>query len=245
MKLLASDRFFKRSRKLGFVVSWNWFEMEAKVMTKNVIKVMVVDDHQLIRHGISRLLSDVKNIKIVGQAHDGETALQMTKDLQPDVVLMDLVMPGIGSLEATKRILRFCKDIKIIIMASNRDNLCPDKLLDIGAVGYLTKDVTIDELIEAIDNVILGGHYVSADLAKKLVMRKFDVEESPLDLLSSRELQVLMLIADGCRTKDIAERFSLSVKTISTYRHRIFNKLKIKNNVELLKLAMQYGLINV
>ncbi len=209
-----------------------------------MINVVIVDDHDLIRAGIRYMLSDVPGIKVVGEADNGEDGLKLARELSPDVVLMDIRMPGVGGLEATRKILHYSPDTKVLVITACADDMHPTRLLQIGAFGYLTKDASVDEMIQAIRTVHAGQRYVNPRVAQQLILKNVkDIEETSFDNLSSRELQIAMMIVKGDKVKDIAVKLNLSPKTVNSYRYRIFNKLKIKGDVELVRLALQYGLI--
>ncbi len=206
---------------------------------------MVVDDHQLVRTGISRLLADAEGIEIVGQASSGEDAIDMIKDVHPDVVLMDVQMPGIGGLEATRRALRVDPDLKIIALTVYDDEPFPSRLMNAGAVGYLTKTANVDEMLSAIKTVCDGERYISSEIAQQLVLKPFNNEAgSPFDTLSSREMQITLMVIGGLRVQEISDNLSLSPKTVNSYRYRIFEKLAVRNDVELTKMSIKHGIID-
>jgi len=206
---------------------------------------MVVDDHQLVRTGISRLLADAEGIEIVGQASCGEDAIDMIKDVHPDVVLMDVQMPGIGGLEATRRSLRVDPDLKIIALTVYDDEPFPSRLMNAGAVGYLTKTANVDEMLCAIKTVCEGERYISSEIAQQLVLKPFNNEAgSPFDTLSSREMQITLMVIGGLRVQEISDNLSLSPKTVNSYRYRIFEKLAVRNDVELTKMSIKHGVID-
>lgn len=209
-----------------------------------MINVVIVDDHDLIRAGIRYMLSDVQGIKVVGEANNGEDAIKLVRELSPDVVLMDIRMPGVGGLESTRKILHYSPDSKVLVITACADDMHPARLLQIGASGYLTKDASVDEMIQAIRSVHVGQRYVNPRVAQQLILKNAkDIEKTSFDNLSSRELQIAMMIVKGDKVKDIAGKLSLSPKTVNSYRYRIFSKLKVKGDVELVRLALQYGLI--
>ena len=210
-----------------------------------MIRVLVVDDHQLVRTGISRLLADIEGIEIIGQAGSGEEAVEQISALHPDVVLMDVQMPGIGGLEATRRALRVDPEIKIIAVTIYDDEPFPSRLLNAGAVGYLTKTADVDEMARAINMVCKGQRYISSEIAQQLALKPFSKEgASPFDALSSREMQITLMVISGLRVQEIAGNLSLSPKTVNSYRYRIFEKLGVKNDVELTKMSIKHGVID-
>ncbi len=210
-----------------------------------MIRVLVVDDHQLVRVGTSRLLADIEGIQIVGQAESGEQAIDMVKDQKPDVVLMDIQMPGIGGLEATRRCLRVDPDLKVVAVTVYEDEPYPSKLLGVGAVGYLTKNADVDEMVRAIRKVMSGQRYISSEIAQQLALRPFSADEaSPFEVLTCREMQITLMVIMGQSAPEISEKLSLSSKTVNSYRYRIFEKMAIKNDVGLTKLAIKHGIID-
>ncbi len=209
-----------------------------------MIDVLLVDDHDLVRTGIKRILSDISGIRVVGEAATGEEAIKACREVKPQVVLMDVKMPGIGGFEATRKLLRLDPDLKVLIISTVDNDVYPSRLLQVGASGYLTKGASMDEMVHAIRMVHSGQRYISPEIANKLAFRHVnDQEESPFDGLSERELQVMIMITKGTKVQEIAEKLHLSPKTVNSYRYRIFEKLQIKNDVELTLLAIRHGLI--
>ena len=209
-----------------------------------MIKVLLVDDHELVRMGIKRLLQDVQGLKVIGEATSGEEAVLMAKDLVPDVVVMDVHMPGIGGLEATRKMIRHNPDIKILALTIYEDEPYPSRLLQAGASGYITKGCDPEEMIRAIRTIHSGQHYITPSIAQQIAIKKVTKdEESPLDVLSERELQIMLMITQGQKVQDISKKLCLSPKTVNSYRYRIFDKLNIKSDVELTLLAVRLGLI--
>ena len=209
-----------------------------------MIKVLLVDDHELVRTGIKRLLEDITDIDVVGEADSGEDALKIAGQDSLDVILMDINMPGMGGLEATRKLMHINPDLKIIIVTMHEDDLFAQRLLKAGATGYLTKGAGVDEIVHAIREVNQSRRYISPDIAQQLALSQFpDHEGSPFDSLSERELQVMMLLMDGIKVNEISEQLCLSPKTVSTYRHRLYDKLNVSNDIELARLAMMHGII--
>jgi two-component system invasion response regulator UvrY len=209
-----------------------------------LIKVLLVDDHELVRLGIKRLLQDVQGVKVVGEASTGEDAVMLAKDLVPDVVIMDVHMPGIGGLEATRKMIRHNPDIKILALTIYEDEPYPSRLLQAGASGYITKGCDSEEMIRAIRTINSGQRYISPAIAQQIAIKRFSKgEESPLDSLSERELQIMLMITQGQKVQDISKKLCLSPKTVNSYRYRIFEKLHINSDVELTLMAMRLGMI--
>lgn len=211
-----------------------------------MIDVLVVDDHDLVRAGITRMLEDVSGIKVVGEAASGEDAIQKCRELHPNVVLMDIKMPGIGGLEATRKLYRIDPDIRVIAVTVCGDDPFPSRLLQAGAAGYVTKGADLDEMVQAIRVVKAGQRYISPEIAQKLALKPFSAEpdESPFDMLSEREIQIAMMIVNCYKVQEISDKLCLSPKTVNSYRYRIFDKLQISSDVELTLLAVRHGMID-
>ena len=211
-----------------------------------MIKVLLVDDHDLVRLGIKKLLNDVGNIEIVGEAASGEEAITLVKKFMPDVVLMDVKMPGIGGLEATKKIVKAYPKVKVLVVTVCGDEPYPTRVLQAGASGYMTKGVSVDEMIQAIKTVHSGSRYLSPEVAQQLALKHLTHKDgSPFDVLSKREMQVLIMITSGQKVNEVADQLFLSPKTVNSYRYRLFEKLKIESDVELTHLAIRHKLIDV
>ena len=210
------------------------------------IKVLIVDDHELVRHGFKSLLGSQDGIDVVDTLSSGEEAVDWCRDHDGDVdvILMDVNMPGIGGVEATHRISKIWPNIGIIIVTVHDEGPLPKKLLNGGARGYLTKGNGVEEMIAAIEDVNSGKHYIAKDIAQQLALSVLPGETNPLDLLSRREIQVLMMIAQGTKTLEISETLNLSPKTISTYRKRLHEKLDVTSDIEMLHLAMKHGVLD-
>ncbi|KJS34082.1 MAG: chemotaxis protein CheY [Pseudomonas sp. BRH_c35] len=211
-----------------------------------MIRVLVVDDHDLVRTGISRMLADISGLQVIGQADSGEDAIRKARELKPDVVLMDVKMPGIGGLEATRKLLRSYPDLKVIAVTICEEDPFPTRLLQAGAAGYLTKGAALEEMVQAIRMVFGGQRYISPQIAQQLALKSFQpqLSESPFDLLSEREIQIALMIANCQKVQSISDKLCLSPKTVSTYRYRIFEKLSITSDVELALLAVRHGMVD-
>ncbi|MBA53098.1 MAG: two-component system response regulator UvrY [Pseudomonadales bacterium] len=211
-----------------------------------MIKVFIVDDHDLVRTGISRMLADVAGIKVVGEAASGEEALKLIRELSPDVVLMDAKMPGIGGLEATRKLLRQNADVRVIAVTACGEEPFPSRFLQAGASGYLTKGAAMDEMVKAIRLVHSGQRYISPDVAQELALKPFRNDSaSPFDQLSEREMQIAMMIVNCQKVQEISDKLFLSPKTVNSYRYRLFEKLGINSDVELTLLAVRHGMLDV
>lgn len=209
-----------------------------------MIKVLIVDDHALVRMGIRRLLDDLPDMDVVGEAQSGEEALALVKTHKPNVVLLDIKMPGIDGWEVTRRLQKSHPDIKVIAVTAMCTDPLPSRILQLGAMGYLTKESGVQEMANAIRKVARGEKYLSAEIAQKMAINSLETARgSPFDALSEREMQVMFMITSGMTVHDICERLFLSGKTVNGYRYRIFEKLGIKNDVELTVLAMKHRII--
>ncbi|HEC16958.1 MAG TPA: two-component system response regulator UvrY [Sedimenticola sp.] len=210
-----------------------------------MIRVMLVDDHELVRTGFRRILEESDDIEVVGEASTGEEAVSLVRKISPDLVLMDINMPGIGGIEATRRVMRVNPRVKVIAVTVHSDSPFPSRLHEAGALGYLTKGCPAEELFKAIRIVASGKPYVSNEVSQKLALAKMagNDADSPFGKISQREMQVLMMIIQGTKTQDISDALCLSPKTVSTYRHRLYEKLDVETDVELTHLAIRHGLV--
>jgi two-component system invasion response regulator UvrY len=209
-----------------------------------VINILLVDDHDLVRLGINRLLSDIKGFNIVGEARSGEEGIEQVNKFKPDVVLMDVKMPGMGGLEATKRIVKQHPKIKVLVVTVYGDEPYPSRVLQAGATGYMTKGASVEEMVQAINSVYSGKRYLSPEVAQQLALKHLThQDESPFESLSERELQVLIMITSGQKVQEIADQLYLSPKTVNSYRYRLFEKLGVDTDVELTHLAIRHKLI--
>jgi two-component system invasion response regulator UvrY len=211
-----------------------------------MISVLLVDDHALFRTGLGSVIAGADDIAVVGEASSGEEAVQFVAKTPPDLVLMDVNMPGIGGIEATRKIVRHHPGVKVIAVTALSDDPFPNQLLDAGARGYISKGCPAQELFQAIRSVMGGDHYISSDVAQKLALGKAarHEEDSPLKKLSAREMQVMLMIVTGQGTQDISDALFLSPKTVSTYRHRLYEKVGVANDVELTHFAIRHDVID-
>ena len=209
-----------------------------------MINVLLTDDHELVRTGIRRLLEDTREVQIVGEAECGEDSLKLAQSLKPDVILMDVNMPGIGGVETCRRILQRNPKQKIIVLTVHNERTFPKRLLEIGAKGYLTKECGVDEMVKAIKQVNSGGSYISSSIAQQLALSLLPGNDAnPIDKLSRREFQVMLMISQGLSNVEISDQLCLSPKTISTYRLRLLEKLGAHNEVDLIKIAVEQGMV--
>jgi two-component system invasion response regulator UvrY len=210
-----------------------------------VIKVLLVDDHELVRTGIRRLLEDTDDIQVVGEAESGEEAIKLARELHPNVVMMDAKMPGIGGLEATRKMSRQFPDIKIIVLSAHTEEPYPSSFLQAGAAGYMTKGSGSSEMVHAIRAVNAGQRYLTPSIAQNLAFKSLSPDKgSPIDGLSERELQVMTMISEGQKVQDISDKLCLSSKTVNTYRYRLFEKLNVTSDVELTHVAIRHGVVD-
>lgn len=211
-----------------------------------MIRLLVVDDHDLVRAGIIRMLADIRDLQVVGEADSGEEALRKARELKPDVVLMDVRMPGIGGLEATRKLLRSQPDTKVVVVTVCEDDVFPTRLLQAGASGYLTKGAALEEMVQAIRQAFAGQRYISPQIAQQLALKSFQPQNqgSPFEQLSEREIQIALMIAGCQKVQSISDKLCLSPKTVNTYRYRIFEKLAVTSDVELVLLAVRHGMVD-
>ena len=212
------------------------------------IRVLLCDDHTLFRDGIAAILKDERSIEIVGEADNGRDAVIKAQQLHPDVVLMDIAMPDLSGFEATRRILKSNKKVKVLILTMYEEEEVITRCLDAGAAGYVLKDVPRAHLIHAIDVVNKGGQYLSSRALKKVVKQYVKGAQSTAtgyERLSDREREVLKLLADGLSLKEIAVRLVLSVKTVDAHKTNLMRKLDLHDRSELIKYAIQRKLIRL
>lgn len=208
------------------------------------IRVFLIDDHALVRTGMRLILSQEVDIDVVGEAESGEEALPRLRQLQPDVVICDLHLPGYSGLEVTERIVKADQASRVIIVSVLEDGPLPKRLLEAGASGYLGKGGDAQELIRAVREVARGKRYLGSSVAQNMALLNVSGESSPFDALSPRELEVAMLLIQGFRQEEIAKRLSLSAKTVNTHKTRLFDKTGVGDNIALARLAAQYGLLD-
>ncbi len=209
-----------------------------------MISVLLTDDHELVRTGIRRLLEDSRQVEILGEAECGEDAVRLAQELEPDVILMDVNMPGIGGVEACRRILQRNPAQKIIALTVHNEQTFPKRMLEIGAKGYLTKECGVNEMLEALRQVNQGGAYIAPSIAQQLALSLLPGNDgNPIDRLSRREFQVMLMISHGLTNAEISDKLCLSPKTVSTYRLRLLDKLGAQNEVDLIKIAVEQGMV--
>ena len=208
------------------------------------MRILIVDDHAVVRQGIKQIITDMDNPVEVGEAGNGSDAIRMLRDGEWDMVLLDINLPGKNGIEVLKQIKSEWKKLPVLMLSMYSEDQYAMRAIRSGASGYMTKETAPDELLNAIGKVTRGGRYISAEVAEKLV---FDQDEGSDELphheLSDREYEVLRMIASGNTVSEIAELLTLSVKTISTYRSRILEKMKMKHNAELTHYAIKHELV--
>ena len=208
------------------------------------INVLLVDDHAVVRMGFKMLLESDSDIKVVAEADSGENGVKMYMEHKPDVVVMDITMPGIGGLEATDRIIAKDSSARILVLSAHEDSVHPKRVLNAGAMGYLTKRSAAEELIKAIRTVAGRKMYLEASIAQQMAIQQLNGEKNPVDVLSDREFEVFMALAKGESTNQIAEILSLSPRTVGTHLYNIKQKLNANNSAEIALIAMRSGLID-
>ena len=208
------------------------------------INVMLVDDHAVVRMGFKMLLESASEIRVIAEAENGEAGIKGYVEHKPDVVVMDITMPGIGGMEAIERILAKDSNAKILVLSAHEDSVHPKRVLNAGAMGYLTKRSAAEELIKAIRTVAGGKKYIEASVAQQMAIQQLSGEQNPVDVLSEREFEVFMSLAKGKTTNEIAETLFLSPRTVGTHLYNIKQKLNANNSAEIALIAMRSGLID-
>lgn len=209
------------------------------------IRIVLADDHAIVRHGLSRSFQSETDIDVVGQARDGHTTVEIVRELSPDIVVMDIGMPDLNGVEATRQIVKEMSRVKIIGLSMHSGDKYVREMFRAGASGYLLKDCPFEELVDAIKTVADGKTYVSPSIGEMVVkdyISKDGEQDSAFSVLSQREREVLQLLVEGKTTKQAAKRLHISPKTVEAHRLRIMNKLDIDNVAQLTKYAIQEGL---
>ena len=213
-------------------------------MSEKKIRVLLVDDHAVVRAGYRMLLKNSEDIEVVAEADSGERACKAFADLQPDVVVMDLTMPGIGGLEAIRRIIAREANAKILVFSMHEDTVFVEQALQAGARGYLTKSSAPEILVEAIKELAAGKSHIDSEIVQRLAVQKSRGKDSPFSGLSTREFEIFCLLAEGLNTSEIAKRLSLSYKTVANYSTQIKSKLNVSTIAELARLAIRHNIVN-
>jgi two-component system response regulator NreC len=210
------------------------------------IRIILADDHTIVRHGLSKLLQQEKDMEVIAQAKDGHTTVELVKEMSPDIVVMDIGMPDLNGIDATRQIVRDHPKVKIIGLSMHSGRKFVEEMLKAGASGYLLKDCAVEELAVAIKTVMAGKTYLSPAVAnvvvENYVRHPSEKGGSAFSVLSGREREVLQLMAEGKTTKQVAKRLHLSPKTVEGHRIRIMDKLGIDSIAKLTKYAIQEGL---
>jgi two-component system invasion response regulator UvrY len=209
-----------------------------------MISVVVVDDHPVVREGLKRIIAENTEMAVTGEAGDGDEALRVIRNGPCDVVLLDLSMPQKSGLEVLKEIRSERPGLPVLILSASPEDQNAVRCIREGAAGYLTKETALTEVVPAIQKVLRGGKYVSEKLADRLIFNLESNNGPPHEALSAREHQVVRMLAAGKTVSEIAEELALSVKTISTYRLRVLEKLKLKNTSEIMRYAIKEGLVD-
>lgn len=209
-----------------------------------MIKVLLVDHYELIRSGIEALLNSVEDIEVIGVCDCGEQALSIATNQMPDIILLDINMPSVGIFEACKQITNHSPSTKIIGLSIYSDGPIPTKALSLGIEGFISKGSPVSEMVRAIRTVISGKRYLCQQIANNLVFETFlGSKQTPFSSLSKRESEVMKMILQGKNIQEMSQSLKLSDKTVNTYRYRLYNKLAIKNDVELTRLALKFDYI--
>jgi DNA-binding NarL/FixJ family response regulator len=211
-------------------------------MSKKVT-IVLVDDHAVVRAGVRRLLEQEALFDVIGESDSGEKAYQMFGELKPDVMVMDLSMPGMGGLEAIRRILMRHERARILVLTMHEDLSFANQALKLGAKGYLIKNTLGDDLVKSIQTVSKGEVFLSDEIAKKMAMQSISGEQDPIHELSAREFEIFRLLAEGLEIDAIAATLNISSKTVSNYQTMIKQKLNINTPVELIRYAIKAGVI--
>ena len=210
------------------------------------IKVLIVDDHKIVRNGLKTLLENNSNIEIIGEGENGRIAIELAQKLKPNVIIMDIAMPELNGIDASEQILKNNPDIKIIILSMHSDKTYIAKAFKVGVLGFLLKDCDIDEIINAIKTVSNHKHYLSPMINDKIIEDYKDLllqNDKKENNLSTREKEVLQLISEGNTTKEIAKIMNISIKTVESHRQQIMDKLQIRSIAGLTRYAIKEGII--
>jgi DNA-binding NarL/FixJ family response regulator len=209
-----------------------------------MIRILVADDHTLFREGLKKVLEAERNMEVVGEASNGQETLEKAKETRPDIVLLDVSMPGRGGLETAQDLKKRVPGTRILMLSAHPEDHYAIRCLKGGADGYMTKDQAAERLIHAITKIRTGGKYVSSTLAEQMAFSlETELGRPPHESLSDREFQVMRMIASGQTVSEIGVELCLSVKTVSTYRARILQKMKFRNNAEIMQYALKQSLV--
>lgn len=219
-------------------------------MTEQPIKVFLADDHTIVRQGLAKLLEAEPNIKVVGEAQDGREAVNKVQKLNPDIVIMDIAMPLLNGIEATRQIKKVLPQIKIIILSMHSHDRYISELIKLGASGYLLKDSTGSEIVKAVSAAVKGDVYLSPSISRRVVedylsLKKTSSREDLYAKLSNREREVFQMIAEGHSTRKISDILCVSPSTVKTHRANIMEKLQLDNISQLIQFAIRLGIVDV
>ena len=214
------------------------------------IRLLLADDHQIMREGLKALIEKERGITVVGEAEDGKTTVELARKLSPNVVVMDVAMPDLNGIEATRKIVKAHPNVKVVALSGHVNQGFVREMLAAGAAAYVLKQTACEELIRAIRAVVAGKKYLSAEVARGVVDAYVELSQSPSQspafvVLTEREREVLQMIAEGRSTKDIGGEIGVSVKTVETHRHNIMEKLNLHSVAELTKYAIREGITAV
>ena len=207
------------------------------------LNVLLVDDHSVVRMGFKMLIESEKDMQVIAEAETGEEGIKKFQEIKPDVLVMDITMPGIGGLEAIERIIAKDKNAKILVLSAHEDSVHPKRVLSAGAIGYLTKRSAAEELINAIRTVGSGKKYIESSVAQQLAITQLSGENDPTEVLSDREFEVFISLAKGKSTNEIADTMCLSPRTVGTHLYNIKQKLNANNSAEIALIAIRCGLL--
>ena len=210
----------------------------------NKIRVILVDDHAVVRAGYKTLLENTDDIEVIGEAETGEIACRIYNEKQPDVMVTDLSMPGIGGLETIRRTVARNQNAKILVFSMHEDIVFVEQALQAGARGYITKNNAPDVLIDAIRSLATGETYLDSDIAQRLAFQKTRGSDTPFSVLSTREFEIFCMLAEGYNTSEISKKLSLSYKTVANYSTQIKNKLHVSTVAEIARLAIRYNIVD-
>lgn len=210
----------------------------------NEVKIMLVDDHAVVRAGVRRLIEQDDRFLVVFEADSGESAYQQYGVCMPDIIIMDLSMPGMGGMEATSRIITRYPSAKILILSMHENAAFANQAFKAGAKGYLSKNGLAEELTYALEHIVSGLTYMSSNISTKIAQQHLNNENNALQQLSAREFEIFRLLAEGMDSVDIGKKLNISGKTVANYQTNIKQKLGVNNSVELVRLAIRSGLID-
>ena len=207
------------------------------------INILLVDDHSVVRMGFKMLIENESDMAVTCEAESGELGITAFKEHKPNVVIMDITMPGMGGLDAIERIIAYDKKAKILVLSAHEDSVHPKRALSAGALGYLTKRSAAEELIKAIRSVSSGTKYLEPMIAQQMAITQLSGENNPVEILSDREFEVFMDLAKGKSTNEIADTMCLSPRTVGTHLYNIKQKLNANNSAEIALIAIRCGLL--